>query len=57
MNLPALTEGGVFGRRYIVYEVHSVRKLFNGGGYYHFSLILPMPTAPKFSCERRIPEY
>jgi hypothetical protein len=36
MNLPAL-KGGVSCKRCIIYEVRSVRKLFNCGVYYHFS--------------------
>jgi hypothetical protein len=32
MNLPAL-KGGVSCNRYIIYEVRSVRKLFNCGVY------------------------
>jgi hypothetical protein len=39
MNLPAL-KGGVSCKRYIVYEVRSVRKLFNCGACYYFSLAL-----------------
>jgi hypothetical protein len=35
MNLLAL-KGEVSCKRYISYEVRSVRKLFNGGVYYHF---------------------
>jgi hypothetical protein len=44
MNLPA-PEGGVFCKRCIIYEVRSVRKLFNCGVYYHFLLVLPNLTA------------
>jgi hypothetical protein len=36
MNLPAL-KGGVSCKRCIIYEVRSVRKLFNCGVCYHFS--------------------
>jgi hypothetical protein len=44
-------------KRYIVYEVRSVRKLFNCKGlpgkpvYYHFSLALPISTALKLPRE------
>jgi integrase len=46
MNLLAL-KGEVSCKRYIVYEVRSVRKLFNYGVYYHFSFVLPILTALK----------
>ncbi|MDR1363996.1 MAG: hypothetical protein LBJ35_08140, partial [Spirochaetaceae bacterium] len=46
MNLLAL-KGEVSCKRYIVYEVRSVRKLFNYGVYYHFSFALPILTALK----------
>jgi hypothetical protein len=44
MNLLAL-KGEVSCKRCIVYKVRSVRKLFNRGVYYHFSLALPILTA------------
>jgi hypothetical protein len=40
-------EGRVSCKRYIVYEVRSVRKLFNRGVYYHFLSALPILTALK----------
>jgi hypothetical protein len=46
MNLRVL-KGEVSCKRYIVYEVRSVRKLFNCGVYCHFSLALPILTALK----------
>jgi hypothetical protein len=52
MNLPAL-KGRVSCKRCIVYEVRSVRKLFNCEGlpgkplYCHFLLVLPTLTALK----------
>jgi hypothetical protein len=46
MNLLAL-KGEVSCKRCIVYEVRSIRKLFNCGVYYHFVLILPILTALK----------
>jgi hypothetical protein len=46
MNLPAL-KGGVSRKRYIVYEVRSVRKLFNRVVCYQFLLALPILTALK----------
>jgi hypothetical protein len=48
----------------VVYEVRSVRKLFNGEGlpgkpvYYHFLLVLPTLTALKLQpAGRRVPGY
>jgi hypothetical protein len=50
MNLPAL-KGGVSCKRYIVYEVRSVRKLFDRRVYYQFLLALPILTALKLPRE------
>jgi hypothetical protein len=46
MNLPVL-KGGVSCKRCIIYEVRSVRKLFNCGVCCHFLLALPNVTALK----------
>jgi hypothetical protein len=46
MNLPAAS-GGVSCKRYIIYEVRSVRKLFNGGVYYHFVVGVTNSNCPK----------
>jgi hypothetical protein len=50
MNLLALN-GEASCKCCIVYEVRSVRKLFNGGVYYHFLLVLPILTALKLPRE------
>jgi hypothetical protein len=46
-NEPPRPEGRGICKRYIIYEVRSVRKLFNCGVYYHFLLVLPILTAPR----------
>jgi hypothetical protein len=46
MNLLAL-KGEVSCKRCIVHEVRSVRKLFNGGVYYHFMVGVTDSNRPK----------
>jgi hypothetical protein len=46
MNLPAL-KGGVSCKRYIVYEVRSVRELFYRGVYYQFFVDVTNSNRPK----------
>jgi hypothetical protein len=46
MNLPAAS-GGVSCPRCIVFEVRSVRKLFNCGAYYHFFVGVANSNRPK----------
>jgi hypothetical protein len=44
MNRPAQS-GGVSYKRYIIYAVRSVRKLFNRGVYYRFLLVSSILSA------------